>query len=189
MPLRPARLSPRGTSLIEAMAALVVFSVGILGVMQMNVLASQQNNLARAQTAASRIARDVADSFERLPFNHPMLNKPTGLLDTDPAFGDMTNTDGLVKLQDAIIPVAGVRPILGAADAIFSSEGQSNFYQVAWRARQIPDPDRGNQVDQIRVLIMVRFPTPGGGMRQVNTWAIKTDPKVVVADPQTSLEF
>ncbi|WP_407660092.1 type IV pilus modification PilV family protein, partial [Hyalangium gracile] len=29
-----SRSSPRGTSLIEAMAALVVFSVGILGVMQ-----------------------------------------------------------------------------------------------------------------------------------------------------------
>ena len=73
------RPSPRGTSLIEAMAALVVFSVGILGVMQMNVLASQQNNLARSQTAASRIARDMADAFERLPFDHPLLNVATSL--------------------------------------------------------------------------------------------------------------
>src|SRR5512140_773097 len=102
MPLNSSRMSQRGTSLIEAMAALVVFSVGILGVMQMNVLASQQNNLARAQTAATRIARDVADSFERLPFDHPMLNRPTGLLQTDPAFGDMSNLDGLVTLQEAI---------------------------------------------------------------------------------------
>ena len=56
------------------MAALAVFTVGILGVMQMNVLASQQNNLARSQTIASKIARDIADSFERLPFDHPLLN-------------------------------------------------------------------------------------------------------------------
>ncbi len=189
MPLNRSRLSPRGTSLIEAMAALVVFSVGILGVMQMNVLASKQNNLARSQTAATRLARDVADSFERLPFNHPMINRPTSLLPTDAAFYDITNGDGLVTLQEAMVPQAGVRPMMGAADAIFTSEGTTNFYQVAWRALQIPDPAHGNQVDQIRVLVMVRFPTPGGGTSQVNTWAIKTDPRIVTEDPSTKLEF
>lgn len=189
MTLRPSRLSPRGTSLIEAMAALVVFSVGILGVMQMNLLASQQNNLARSQTAASRIARDVADSFERLPFNHPLINRPTGLTLIDPAFNDMTNTDGLVTLQEAMVPVAGQRPMLGAADAIFTSEGESNFYQVGWRAVPVADLEHGNQIDQIRILVMVRFPTPGGGMRQVETWAIKTDPRIVTGLETTTLEF
>ena len=58
----------RGFSLIEALAALAVFSIGILGVMQMNVLASQQNGLARRQSTASKIGRDLVDAFERLPF-------------------------------------------------------------------------------------------------------------------------
>jgi hypothetical protein len=189
MSLISSRLSPRGTSLIEAMAALVVFSVGILGVMQMNILASQQNNLARSQTTASRIARDVADSFERLPFNHPLINRPTTLTLTDPAFDDMTNTDGLVTLQEAMVPQAGQRPIMGAADAMFTSEGDSTFYQVAWRAVPVADPNRNLTVDQIRVLVMVRFPTPGGGTRQVETWAIKTDPKIITEDNKTTLEF
>jgi hypothetical protein len=187
--LKPSRLSPRGTSLIEAMAALVVFSVGILGVMQMNVLASQQNNLARSQTAASRIARDVADSLERLPFEHPLLHRPTTLLQTEDAFADLSNPNGLVTLQEAITPQAGERPLLGAADAIFSSEGSSTFYEVGWRALQIANPDRDNTVDQIRVLVMVRFPTPGGGTRQISTWAIKTSAKIVTSDPDTTLEF
>jgi hypothetical protein len=186
--LNPFRRSPRGTSLIEAMAALVVFSVGILGVMQMNVLASQQNNLARAQTTASKIARDVADSFERLPFEHPLINTVTTLIQNDPEFTNMSNNDGLVTLQDAIAQTAA-RPLLGAADAMYTSEGDGTFYQVAWRALQITNPDRSNLVDQIRVLIMVRYPTPGGGTRQLNTWAIKTSPKIVTGDDQTTLEF
>src|SRR5512139_2542630 len=103
MQLSSSRLSSRGTSLIEAMAALVVFSVGILGVMQMNVLASKQNNLARAQTTASRLARDVADSFERLPFSHDAIKRQTSLLQSDPEFAKMSNPDGLMTLEEALL--------------------------------------------------------------------------------------
>ena len=183
-----SHLSPRGTTLIEAMVALVVFSVGILGVMQMNVLASQQNNLANSQTTASKLARDIADAFERLPFDHPALNVPTSLAQSDPEFANMSNLDGLVTLHDAVAQTAA-RPLLGAADAIYTSEGQGSFYQVAWRALGVPNPDRYNQVDQIRILIMVRFPAPGGGMRQVNTWAVKYNVAALTGDPQTALEL
>ena len=186
--MSPTRVSHRGSTLIEAMAALVVLAIGIIGVMQMNVLASEQNNLARSRTIASKIARDVADSFERLPFNHPLLNAPTGLLQTDPEFANMENADGLVRLENAAA-VAGVRPLLGAADAMFTSEGDRSFYQVAWRAIPVANPDRFNQVDQIRVLIMVRFPTPTGGMVQVNSWAVRYNVALITGDPTTSLEL
>jgi type IV pilus assembly protein PilV len=186
--MRSSRLSSRGTSLIEAMAALVVFCVGILGVMQMNVLASQQNNLARSQTIASKIARDVADSFERLPFDHPLINNVTSLMPNDPEILNMDNADGLVKLQDAVAQTAE-RPLLGAADAMFTSEGHSDFYQVAWRAMRVANPDRFNQEDQIRILVMVRFPAPGGGLKQVNTWAVKYDVRQMTGDPDTALEL
>jgi Tfp pilus assembly protein PilV len=183
-----SHLSPRGTTLIEAMAALVVFAVGILGVMQMNVLASQQNNLAQSQTTASKLGRDLADAFERLPFDHPALNVPTALAQNDPEFSNMANADGLVKLEDAVAQTVA-RPLLGAADAIYTSEGQSSFYQVAWRALRVSNPNRYNQVDQIRILIMVRFPAPGGGMRQINTWAVKYSVAAMTGDPQTALEL
>jgi hypothetical protein len=182
-----SHLSPRGTTLIEAMAALIVFSVGILGVMQMNVLASQQNNVAYSQTTASKLARDVADAIERLPFEHPLLNVPTSLQQDDSEFSNMDNTDGLVTLQAAVAQTTE-RPLLGAASAIFSSEGGGNYYQVAWRTLRVPNPERGDQVDQLRVLVMVRYPTPSG-MRQVEAWAIKTSAKVITGDPATSWEF
>ncbi len=187
--MNPSRLSTRGSTLLEAMAALAVFSTGIIGVMQMNVLASQQNNLARAQTTASKIARDVADAFERLPFNHPLLNVPTSLSQDDPEFASMDNPDGLVRIEDVAALTGAERPLLGAASAVFTSEGDGSFYQVAWRALPVANPDRYNQVDQIRALIMVRFPAPGGGMRQVNVWAIRYNVALITGDAQTSTEL
>jgi type IV pilus assembly protein PilV len=186
--MSPSRMSPRGSTLIEAMAALVVFTVGIIGVMNMNVLASEQNNLARSRTIASKIARDVADSFERLPFNHPVLSVPTTLDPDGPEFSNMDNPDGLVKLEDAMAQTSA-RPMLGAADAMFTSEGDRTFYEVAWRAVRVPNPERSNIQDQMRILIMVRFPAPGGGKLQMNTWAVRYDVGAITGDPNTLLEL
>ncbi|WP_224364324.1 type IV pilus modification PilV family protein [Hyalangium versicolor] len=185
--MNTSRLSSRGTTLIEAMAALIVFAVGIVGVMQMNVVASQQNNVARAQTAASKIARDVADAFERLPFDHPAFREATSLRPSDDDFDSLGNPDGLMKLQD-MVAQTGDRPLLGAADAVFTSEGQSNFYEVGWRSMRVENPERHNKVDQIRILIMVRFPT-GAGMKQVNLWAVKYDVTQITGDSRTALEL
>jgi type IV pilus assembly protein PilV len=185
--MSPARLSARGFSLIEAMAAMLVFAIGILGVMQMNVIASQQNNVARSHTTASKIARDLADSFERLPYTHPLFTKPTALQPTDAAFTDFNNTDGLWTLQDAIA-LAGSRPLLGAADTIVMSEGQGTFYQVAWRAQQVENPTQPGTFDSRRIVIMVRYPTPVG-FRQLNVWVIRYNPAAISLGTGGSLEI
>lgn len=174
--MRPAHLSARGFSLIESMAALLVFTIGILGVMQMNVIASQQNNVARNHTTASKIARDLADSFERLPYNHAVFTKPTNALlqPSSPAFTDFTNTDGLFTLEEAIaLPAA--RPLMGAADAMMQSEGQGGLYQVGWRVQNTLDPDGSGQFSSRRIAIMVRYTTPAG-FRQVTLWTVVYNP-------------
>ncbi|SEU24894.1 type IV pilus modification PilV family protein [Stigmatella erecta] len=199
------RPSPRGTTIIEAMAAMLVFTVGILGVMQMNVLASGQNTLAMNQTTANRIARDLADAFERLPYNHPAF-APSGLTMDDLAndsigdgvgFDDITNSTGLVTLNSVLAP-AGQRPLFGAADAIQMAEGLNPadpepFFRIAWRSLQVPntgsvESERG-KMDSLRILIMVRFPTQNGGFRQVNFWTIKYNPELVCAGTCTALEI
>ena len=113
---------------------------------------------------------------------------PTGLTQDDAGFADMDNPDGLVKLEDAIAQTTE-RPLLGAADAMFTSEGDAAFYQVAWRVLPVTNPECFGQVDQKRILIMVRFPSPGGGMIQVNTWAIRHDLGLITGDPNTAQEL
>nr|AYM52345.1 hypothetical protein [Hyalangium minutum] len=186
--MRSSRSFHRGSSLIEAMAALVVFTIGIIGIMDMNLLASKQNTLARSRTVASKIARDVADSFERIPFDHAILSQSTGMLLTDDDFDDMGNGDGLMTLTNAVAQTTE-RPILGAADAMFTSEGDRSFYEVAWRVRPVANPERAGQIDQKRILIMVRFPSPGGGMIQVNTWAVRYNVALITGDDKTTLEL
>ena len=163
----------RGFSLIEAMAALAVFSIGILGVLQMNVLASQQNGLARRQSTASTIARDLVDSFERLPFDHVLLSTESTIDPADPRFVRFDETDGRVKLADAGALV-GARPLLGAAQASVSTEGP---YEVAWRVAPVKSEDGSTEAR--RILIMVRFPTTAGGFKQVNVWAVKFNPQAL----------
>lgn len=166
-------LGARGFSLVEAMAALAVFSIGILGVLQMNVLASQQNGLARRQSTASKIARDLVDAFERLPFDHPLLATESTIDPADPRFVRFDEADGRVKLSDAVALV-GERPLLGAAHASVSSEGT---YEVAWRVAPVKDAEGGTEAR--RILVMVRFPTTAGGFKQVDVWAVKFNPQAM----------
>jgi type IV pilus assembly protein PilV len=155
------------------MAALAVFSIGILGVLQMNVLASQQNGLARRQSTASKIARDLVDSFERVPFHHALLSAESTIDPADPRFTRFDEADGRVKLSDAVALVGG-RPLLGAAHASVSAEGQ---YEVAWRVAPVKGSD--GSLEARRILVMVRFPTTAGGTKQVNVWAVKFNPQAL----------
>ncbi|WP_309894422.1 prepilin-type N-terminal cleavage/methylation domain-containing protein [Archangium sp.] len=159
-----------GFSLVEALAALAVFSIGILGVLQMNVLASQQNGLARRQSTASKIGRDLVDAFERIPFHHALLSAESTIDPADPRFASFDEADGRVKLSDAVALV-GARPLLGAAHASVSSE---SHYEVAWRVAPVKGSD--GTTEARRILVMVRFPNTAGGFKQVNVWAVKFNP-------------
>jgi prepilin-type N-terminal cleavage/methylation domain-containing protein len=163
----------QGFSLIEALAALAIFSIGLLGVLHMNVLASQQNGLARRQSTASKIGRDLVDAFERLPFHHPLLSTVSTLAPVDPRFARFDEADGRVKLSDAVALVAE-RPLLGAAQASVSAEGT---YEVAWRVAPVKGSDGSTEAH--RILVMVRFPTTAGDLKQVNVWAVKFNPEAV----------
>lgn len=164
---------PSGFSLIESLVALAVFSIGILGVMQMNVMASQQNGLARRQSTASKLGRDLVDAFERLPFDHPLLSTESTLSPRESRFLDFDETNGRMTLTDAVA-LAGQRPLLGAAHASVSAEGS---YEVAWRVS--PMKVEGGLTEARRIVVMVRFPTTAGGFKQVNVWTVKSNPQVM----------
>jgi prepilin-type N-terminal cleavage/methylation domain-containing protein len=174
----PRASSARGFSLLEAMAALAIFSIGLLGVLHMNVLASQQNGLARRQSTASKVARDLVDAFERLPYHHTLLSTESTIDPADPRFTRFDEPDGRVKLVDAVALV-GERPLLGAAHASVSTPGAStpSLYEVAWRVAPVKSADGGTEAR--RILVMVRFPTTAGAFKQINVWAVKFNPQAL----------
>ncbi|AKJ07739.1 type IV pilus assembly protein PilV [Archangium gephyra] len=169
----------RGFSLIEAMAALAIFSIGLLGVLHMNVLASQQNGLARRQSTASKVARDLVDAFERLPYGHTLLSNESTIDPADPRFARFEEGDGWVKLEDALALV-GERPLLGAAQASVSTGGDTgtaSIYEVAWRVAPVKNAE--GDTEARRILVMVRFPTTAGAYKQINVWAVKANPQAM----------
>jgi type IV pilus assembly protein PilV len=60
-PTRPLRARAAGFTLIEALIALLVLSIGLLGVAAMQLASLQANNGAFQRTQATFLAQDIAD--------------------------------------------------------------------------------------------------------------------------------
>jgi type IV pilus assembly protein PilV len=48
---------------------------------------------------------------------------------------------------------------------------------VAWRVAPLKDAD--GTTEARRILVMVRFPTTSGNVKQVDVWAVKYNPQAV----------
>lgn len=65
----------KGFTLIEALVALAIFSIGILGVATMQIIAMNSNTLARLQTEATALAVNKMEVLHRLPYSDDDLDK------------------------------------------------------------------------------------------------------------------
>jgi hypothetical protein len=153
--------------------------VGILGVMQMNILANNQNALAKRMSTSTRIGRDLVDSLDRLPFDHPAFNANSSLTITDPGFVDFSNTDGLVlqttPLASTDQPYTGAAPMIQRADGS-DDLGVDRIYKVGWRVKNLMDPNdpTGVRVEAKMIAIIVRFAAPvGSGYKDMAFWTVK----------------
>lgn len=173
--MRTAVRCQRGTSLVEAMATLAVLSVGLLGVLQVNILASRQTGLARRQAVATRLARDLVDALERLPYGHPLLAE-SGLEPSSSRFSDLEAPEGLVRLEEAVDSDPLLSPLLGASQALLRAEaqGRNSPWQVAWRVA--PVRGEGGVTEARRILVMVQYLPPGSLPHRVQLWVIKPNP-------------
>ena len=79
--LRAARALPRrpeaGFTLIEIMFAMVVFAIGVMGLMACVPMASKRVMSAGSQTRASAIASEAAEELLTIPYGHSSLTPGT----------------------------------------------------------------------------------------------------------------
>jgi prepilin-type N-terminal cleavage/methylation domain-containing protein len=68
----------KGFTLSEALVAIVVFSLGLLGLERMHIAAIQVNTIASRLTQATTLAQDRAEQLMALPYNDAMLADTTG---------------------------------------------------------------------------------------------------------------
>lgn len=64
----------KGFTLIEALIALAIFSIGILGVATMQITAMNSNTMARLQTEAAALAVDKMEELHRFNYTDADLN-------------------------------------------------------------------------------------------------------------------
>lgn len=70
---RHATRSDRGTTLLEAMISITILAIGILGMMQLQILGITSNAGARASTQAYQLARELSAALGALSPGDPLL--------------------------------------------------------------------------------------------------------------------
>jgi len=93
---RPARARAAGFTLVEALVALLVLSIGLLGVAAMQLSSLQANNGAFQRTQATFLAQDIADRMR--------ANRAAALAgDYDFNFGDAAPVAPATVAEDDIV--------------------------------------------------------------------------------------
>lgn len=69
----PSRRLARGVALLEVMIALTILSIGLVGMMRLQLLGITANGGARVTTYAGQLATELASALERLEFDDPRL--------------------------------------------------------------------------------------------------------------------
>lgn len=88
------RPAPRGSTLLEALIALSILLVGLLGMAQLQLLSLGANQGARARAQALEIAKELASGLERLEYDDTLLAPTVTAPSAD--FGRALRPDGSI---------------------------------------------------------------------------------------------
>ncbi len=105
----------RGVALLEVMIALTILAIGLVGMMQLQILGITANGGARATTYAGQLATELASALERLQFDDTRLTgggSNSGRTAPSP-FGRLIGQDltgAHVHTWSDAAPMLGVRP-------------------------------------------------------------------------------
>ncbi len=104
---------PAGLTILEVMIAMGILLVGILGLMQLQVLGITSNNGGRMTSVATDLASELVAGIERLPFGDATISVtgtsgPTAPTPFGRLVSGMTVASGAHDWDDAA-PIPGVR--------------------------------------------------------------------------------
>ncbi len=141
---RHRRTGERGTTLLEAMVALSILLIGLIGLMQMQIFGITSDSGARAQTEAFQFARELAAALEKLDPADPLI--PANFTDATPPaeFGHLLQSDGTLATSgftswnDTSTTIAGVTTDATLLDTVGPDPVDSSLprYQRRWSVWQ-----------------------------------------------------
>ncbi len=134
------------------MIAIAILTVGMLGLMQLQIMGIYSNQGARANTTAAQLGRELLSGLEALPTSSGLL------ADTDPVFGPLLQADGSAasgarEYSDSA-PVPGVR-----TDASLErdpEDGSVPIYRRRWTVQNHGPPGAEASVRRLAVSVIWR---------------------------------
>ncbi len=110
-----------GFTLIEVVVSMLLFTIGVLGMMGLQVLATRGASIGNNNTVENYLAQSLATQLEQLPINDPALS---------------TGSHGYGASSDACLSCANCNvPVNAIGQCIANSIG--NIYQVSWVVKNV----------------------------------------------------
>lgn len=148
----------KGFTIIEAMVAIVILSIGILAVAAMQGRAIGASGAAFERTGANGVALSVLETLKSLPFDNANL-VATGSLDNN-ALSKTYTAAGFPELQALLTVPAGA-----AAGTVADNSGLT--YQLSWAVQDTILATGENPCKTVRVFMT--WASPVGQNRLVMT--------------------
>jgi Tfp pilus assembly protein PilV len=176
----------RGTTLIEAMIAMVVLLVGAVGVMGAHRQGLRLASDARRITRASAIAQDLVDQISLWPYGDPRLADTIAndAIIGDPGQAFETTADASSLADFGETPsgttingglTASGTTWNGIPSSVLSS--YSPPFERYWNVAYDTDVDGDGVPDAVRIAVIVRWGDPQSGYRRIVSFAAKANPQ------------
>jgi prepilin-type N-terminal cleavage/methylation domain-containing protein len=182
----PRRSTARGFTMIEALVAIVVMLIGLLGLASLQVVGVRSNHFGRKMALATVLMRDLADSVQRWDYNDARLAAPRAIVTstTDATITtrwDMgrnttgsyiadyaeqaLDTNGNLAGQLTATNYTGL--LAASLDADYGSAATAPLgIKRYWNVFTVDVNGSGGEAGKL-VQIIVRWKEPGLGMRQI----------------------
>jgi type IV pilus assembly protein PilV len=181
---------PRGTTLIEAMVAMSIVLIGLLGLAQIQTLVVRTNHFAKRMAQASALAVDMEENIKRWGYTDSRLNSPVTVLSMNDNeitsrwdMGRGTTTSYQAHFSDKASDPNAVTPnALGATfqglPTDIDADGTADFTRY-WNVITVNTTGTPTANGKL-VQIIIRWREPGLGFRQVTASAFKPNPAVAL---------
>ncbi|MBF5042810.1 hypothetical protein FGE12_10435 [Aggregicoccus sp. 17bor-14] len=170
----------RGTTLVEAMIAMGVVLVGLLGFASLQIITSRANVFNKRMAQATTVAQELAENMRGWPYADSRLSPGTAitsLADTNLTsgwdLGRAATPSPTPQFSDSVLTAANYRGLALDADR----DGTAEFTRY-WNV-YAANLTGGGQANGKLIQIIVRWKEPGLGFRQVTTMAYKPNPQAV----------
>lgn len=140
--MHPTRTQQSGLGMIEILVALLILSVGLLGLAAMQVTATKMTTQSQQKTQAILLAQDM---IERVRANHANASAYSGITvqSSDSCATDFSSAAGNVAANDAAEWTNSVRCLLADGRGVVRVNAANNTVSVRlfWETRMDADND------------------------------------------------